>query len=116
MFQKLYPLLFFLFIGLITAQDAPPTDTEDQQNIEASEDEYATSNIQGIAPKDQDVASEEAMPVESDDDSTEEEESKPPKIQKPKTQMGALIRGLAVPGLGHVYNDNQRIGYLWMGI
>ena len=30
--------------------------------------------------------------------------------------MGALIRGLAVPGLGHVYNDNQRIGYLWMGI
>ena len=116
LFQKLYPLLFFLFIGVITAQDAPPTDTEDQQNIEASEDENATPNIQGIAPKDQDVASEEAMPVESDGDSTEEEKSKPPKIQKPKTQMGALIRGLAVPGLGQVYNDNQRIGYLWMGI
>ena len=33
-----------------------------------------------------------------------------------RTQMGALIRGLAVPGLGQVYNDNQRIGYLWMGI
>ena len=41
MFQKLYPLLFFLFIGVIIAQDAPPTDTEAQQNIEASEDPNA---------------------------------------------------------------------------
>mgnify|MGYP001298916955 CR=1 FL=1 len=30
--------------------------------------------------------------------------------------VGALLRGIAVPGLGHVYNDNKRIGYLWMGI
>ena len=93
LFQKLYPLLFFLFIGVITAQDAPPTDTEDQKNIEASEDENATPNIQGIAPKDQDVASEEAMPVESDDDSTEEEKSNLLKFKNQKPKWVHLFEG-----------------------
>jgi len=116
LFQKIYPLLLVLFIGVIYAQDAPPTDTEDQEDIEATEDPNAAPENQGVAPKDQNTATEEAM---SDDDVKEPEEekkSKRPKIQKPKNQMGALLRGVAVPGLGHVYNDNKRIGYLWMGI
>ena len=116
LFQKLYPLLLVLFIGLIYAQDAPPTDTEDQENIEGSEDQSVVPEDQGTAPKDQNTAKEEAMPMESTERPTEEKRSKPPKIQKPKTQMGSLIRGVVVPGLGHVYNDNKRIGFLWMGI
>ena len=116
MFQKIYLLLFVLFIGVITAQDAPPLDTEDQEDIEAMEDPNAVPENQGVAPKDQNTVTEEAMPVDAAEKPTEEKKSKPPKIQKPKTQMGALLRGVAVPGLGHIYNDNKRIGYLWMGI
>lgn len=103
MFQKIYPLLLILFIGVLTAQDAPPADTEDQDNVESTED--------------QNVATDEAMPMEAAEEETKQEkENKPPKIQKPKTQIGSLLRGVVVPGLGHVYNDNKRIGYLWMGI
>ena len=103
MFQKIYPLLLILFIGVLTAQDAPPADTEDQDNVESTED--------------QNVATDEAMPMEAAEEETKQEkENKPPKIQKPKTQIGSLLRGAVVPGLGHVYNDNKRIGYLWMGI
>ena len=54
--------------------------------------------------------------METTEEPKEEKRSKPPKIQKPKTQMGSLLRGVVVPGLGHVYNDNKRIGFLWMGI
>lgn len=103
MFQKIYPLLLIIFIGVLTAQDAPPADTEDQDNVESTED--------------QNVATDEAMPMEAAEEETKQEkENKPPKIQKPKTQIGSLLRGAVVPGLGHVYNDNKRIGYLWMGI
>ena len=103
MFQKIYPLLLILFIGVLTAQDAPPADTEDQDNVESTED--------------QNVATDEAMPMEAAEEETKQEkENKPPKIQKPITQIGSLLRGVVVPGLGHVYNDNKRIGYLWMGI
>ena len=103
MFQKIYPLLLILFIGVLTAQDAPPADTEDQDNVESTED--------------QNVATDEAMPMEAAEEETKQEkENKPPKIQKPKTQIGSLLRGVVVPGLGHIYNDNKRIGYLWMGI
>mgnify|MGYP003323100642 FL=1 len=51
MFQKIYPLLLILFIGVLTAQDAPPADTEDQDNVESTED--------------QNVATDEAMPMEA---------------------------------------------------
>ena len=114
--QKLYPLLLVLFIGVIYSQDAPPTDTEDQENIEGSEDQNVIPEDQGTAPKDQNAVTEEAIPMESTEDPKEEKKIKPPKIQKPKTQMGSLLRGVVVPGLGHVYNDNKRIGFLWMGI
>ena len=116
MFQKLYPLLFVLFIGVIYAQEAPPTDTEDQENIESSEDPNAAPDNQGVAPTEPNTSAEEAMFTEDADKPKEEKKSKPPKIQKPKTQMGSLLRGVVIPGLGHVYNDNKRIGYLWMGI
>ena len=116
LFQKLYPLLLVLFIGVIYSQDAPPTDTEDQENIEGSEDQNVIPEDQGVAPKDQNAVTEEVMPMESTEGPKEEKKTKPPKIQKPKTQMGSLLRGVVVPGLGHVYNDNKRIGYLWMGI
>ncbi len=116
MFQKLYPLLFVLFIGVIYAQEAPPTDTEDQENIESSEDPNAAPDNQGVAPTEPNTSAEEAMSTEDADKPKEEKKSKPPKIQKPKTQMGSLLRGVVIPGLGHVYNDNKRIGYLWMGI
>jgi TolB-like protein len=33
----------------------------------------------------------------------------------PKTQVGALIRGVAFPGLGHLYANDQKWGYRWMG-
>ena len=116
MFQKLYPLLLVLFIGVIYAQEAPPTDTEDQENIEPSEDPNAAPENQGVAPTEPNTSLEEAIPTENADKRKEEKKSKPPKIQKPKTQMGSLLRGVVIPGLGHVYNDNKRIGYLWMGI
>ena len=116
MFQKLYPLLLVLFIGVIYAQEAPPTDTEDQENIESSEDPNAAPDNQGVAPTEPNTSAEEAMFTEDADKPKEEKKSKPPKIQKPKTQMGSLLRGVVIPGLGHVYNDNKRIGYLWMGI
>ena len=116
MFQKLYPLLLVLFIGVIYAQEAPPTDTEDQENIESSEDPNAAPENQGVAPTEPNTSAEEAMSTEDADKPKEEKKSKPPKIQKPKTQMGSLLRGVVIPGLGHVYNDNKRIGYLWMGI
>ena len=116
LFQKLYPLLLVLFIGVIYAQEAPPTDTEDQENIESSEDPNAAPENQGVAPTEPNTSAEEAMSTEDADKPKEEKKSKPPKIQKPKTQMGSLLRGVVIPGLGHVYNDNKRIGYLWMGI
>ena len=116
MFQKLYPLLLVLFIGVIYAQEAPPTDTEDQENIESTEDPNAAPDNQGVAPTEPNTSAEEAMPTEDAEKPKQEKKSKPPKIQKPKTQMGSLLRGVVVPGLGHVYNDNKRIGYLWMGI
>ena len=116
LFQKLYPLLFVLFIGVIYAQEAPPTDTEDQENIESSEDPNAAPDNQGVAPTEPNTSAEEAISTEDADKPKEEKKSKPPKIQKPKTQMGSLLRGVVIPGLGHVYNDNKRIGYLWMGI
>ena len=116
LFQKLYPLLLVLFIGVIYAQEAPPTDTEDQENIESSEDPNAAPDNQGVAPTEPNTSAEEAMPTEDAEKPKEEKKSKPPKIQKPKTQMGSLLRGVVIPGLGHVYNDNKRIGYLWMGI
>ena len=116
LFQKLYPLLLVLFIGVIYAQEAPPTDTEDQESIEPSEDPNAAPENQGVAPTEPNTSLEEAIPTENADKRKEEKESKPPKIQKRKTQMGSLLRGVVVPGLGHVYNDNKRIGYLWMGI
>ena len=114
--QKIYLLILMFFIGGLYAQDAPPSDTENQENIEASEDPNAAPENQAVAPKDQNTVSEEAMTEEDTEKPEEEKKLKPPKIQKPKTQMGALLRGVAVPGLGHVYNDNKRIGYLWMGI
>jgi hypothetical protein len=116
LFQKLYPLLLVLFIGVIYAQEAPPTDTEDQENIESSEDPNAAPENQGVAPTEPNTSAEEAISTEDADKPKEEKKSKPPKIQKPKTQMGSLLRGVVIPGLGHVYNDNKRIGYLWMGI
>ena len=116
LFQKLYPLLLVLFIGVIYAQEAPPTDTEDQENIESSEDPNAAPDNQGVAPTEPNTSAEEAISTEDADKPKEEKKSKPPKIQKPKTQMGSLLRGVVIPGLGHVYNDNKRIGYLWMGI
>jgi hypothetical protein len=114
--QKLYPLLLVLFIGVIYSQDAPPTDTEDQENIESSEDPNAAPDNQGVAPTEPNTSAEEAISMESTEAPKEEKKIKPPKIQKPKTQMGSLLRGVVVPGLGHVYNDNKRIGFLWMGI
>jgi hypothetical protein len=33
----------------------------------------------------------------------------------PKTQIGALIRGVAFPGLGHLYANNQKWAYRWIG-
>ena len=116
LFQKLYPLLLVFFIGVIYAQEAPPTDTEDQENIESSEDPNAAPDNQGVAPTEPNTSAEEAISTEDADKPKEEKKSKPPKIQKPKTQMGSLLRGVVIPGLGHVYNDNKRIGYLWMGI
>ena len=80
------------FIGGLYAQDAPPLDTENQENIEASEDPNATPENQAVAPKDQNAVSEEAMTDEDTEKPEEEKKSKPPKVQKPKTQMGALLR------------------------
>ena len=79
MFQKIYPLLLVLFIGVIYAQDAPPTDTEDQEDIEATEDPNAAPENQGVAPKDQSTATEEAMPAEDAKKPEKEKKSKPPK-------------------------------------
>ena len=59
MFQKIYPLLLILFIGVLTAQDAPPADTEDQDNVESTED--------------QNVATDEAMPMEAAEEETKQE-------------------------------------------
>ena len=33
----------------------------------------------------------------------------------PKTQVGALIRGVAFPGLGHLYANDRKWAYRWMG-
>ena len=33
----------------------------------------------------------------------------------PKTQVGALIRGVAFPGLGHLYANDQKWAYRWIG-
>ena len=33
----------------------------------------------------------------------------------PKTQVGALLRGIAFPGLGHLYSNEKKWGYIWMG-
>ena len=100
LFQKLYPLLLVLFIGVIYAQEAPPTDTEDQENIESSEDPNAAPENQGVAPTEPNTSAEEAISTEDADKPKEEKKSKPPKIQKPKTQMGSLLRGVVIPGLG----------------
>ena len=35
--------------------------------------------------------------------------------QAPKTQVGALVRGIAFPGLGHLYSNERKWAYLWMG-
>jgi TolB-like protein len=35
--------------------------------------------------------------------------------QAPKTQVGALLRGIAFPGLGHLYSNERKWAYLWMG-
>jgi TolB-like protein len=35
--------------------------------------------------------------------------------QAPKTQVGALVRGIAFPGLGHLYSNEKKWGYIWMG-
>ena len=35
--------------------------------------------------------------------------------QMPKTQVGALVRGIAFPGLGHLYSNEKKWGYIWMG-
>ena len=102
MFQKIYPLLLVFFIGIIFAQDAPPSDTEDQKDIEASEDQNAVPEDQGVVPEDQNVASEEVMPMKSDEKPTKEKKSKPPKIKKPKTQMGSLLRGIVAVSYTHL--------------
>ena len=34
----------------------------------------------------------------------------------PKTQIGALMRGIAFPGLGHLYSNERKWAYRWMGI
>ena len=70
--QKIYLLILMFFIGGLYAQDAPPSDTENQENIEASEDPNAAPENQAVAPKDQNTVSEEAMPVE-DTEKPEEE-------------------------------------------
>jgi hypothetical protein len=33
----------------------------------------------------------------------------------PKTQVGALVRGVVFPGLGHLYSNEQKWAYRWMG-
>ena len=33
----------------------------------------------------------------------------------PKTQVGALIRGVAFPGAGHLYDNDRKWAYRWMG-
>ena len=33
----------------------------------------------------------------------------------PKTQVGALVRGVAFPGLGHLYANDQKWAYRWIG-
>tara|TARA_B100001964_G_scaffold169442_1_gene186376 strand:- start:166 stop:921 length:756 start_codon:yes stop_codon:yes gene_type:complete len=33
----------------------------------------------------------------------------------PKTQVGALMRGVVFPGLGHLYSNDQKWAYRWMG-
>ena len=33
----------------------------------------------------------------------------------PKTQIGALMRGVAFPGLGHLYSNERKWAYRWMG-
>jgi len=35
--------------------------------------------------------------------------------QAPKTQVGALVRGITFPGLGHLYSNEKKWGYIWMG-
>ena len=76
MFQKLYPLLLVFFIGVIYAQEAPPTDTEDQENIESSEDPNAAPDNQGVAPTEPNTSAEEAMSTEDADKPKEEKKSK----------------------------------------
>ena len=76
LFQKLYPLLLVLFIGVIYAQEAPPTDTEDQENIESSEDPNAAPDNQGVAPTEPNTSAEEAMSTEDADKPKEEKKSK----------------------------------------
>jgi len=34
----------------------------------------------------------------------------------PKTQIGALMRGVAFPGLGHLYSNERKWAYRWMGL
>ena len=34
----------------------------------------------------------------------------------PKTQMGALVRGIAFPGMGHLYSNKKKWAYRWMGM
>ena len=34
----------------------------------------------------------------------------------PKTQIGALVRGLMFPGLGHFYSNERKWAYRWMGV
>ena len=34
----------------------------------------------------------------------------------PKTQIGALVRGIAFPGLGHLYSNEKKWAYRWMGV
>ena len=33
----------------------------------------------------------------------------------PKTQVGALVRGVVFPGLGHLYSNEQKWAYRWIG-
>ena len=94
MFQKIYPLLLVFFIGIIFAQDAPPSDTEDQKDIEASEDQNAVPEDQGVVPEDQgsvpedqNVASEETVPMKSDEKPTKEKNRIMPWFGKARGQL-----------------------------
>ena len=98
MFQKIYPLLLVFFIGIIFAQDAPPSDTEEQKDIEASEDQNAVPEDQGVVPEDQgsvpedqNVASEETVPMKSDEKPTKEKKIQTSKNSKTKNPNGITI-------------------------